>query len=117
MDDLERPGVTQTSRPLSRTASLLGGGDADEGDDSIRAECRPRDCPMSRPYVPGSRECRTGEGGLGARALVPAEGVELFCFQALYLLRASLRLVRGLPIELGIVVIYIITAGNKMTPR
>ena len=65
--------------------------------DHAIAQCR-------APTCQGRGECRTGEGGLGAHALVPAEGVELFCFQALYLLRVSLRLVRGLPIELGIVV-------------
>ena len=64
----------------------------------------------------GGRVGREGER-LGTRALVPAEGVEVFCFQALIDFSEPLRLVRSLPIELGIVVIYILTAGNKMTPR
>ena len=64
----------------------------------------------------GVRVGREGER-LGTRALVPAEGVELFCFQSLIDFSEPLRLVRSLPIELGIVVIYILTAGNKMTPR
>jgi len=65
--------------------------------DHAIAQCR-------APTCQGRGECRTGEGGLGAHALVPAEGVELFCVQALIDFSEPLRLVRGLPIELGIVV-------------
>ena len=78
--------------------------------DHAIAQCR-------APTCQGRGECRTGEGGLGAHALVPAEGVELFCFQALIDFSEPLRLMRSLPIELGIVVIYILTTGNQMTPR
>ena len=65
--------------------------------DHAIAQCR-------APMCQGRGVCRTGEGGLGDRALVPAEGVELFCFQALIDFSEPLRLVSGLPIELIIVV-------------
>ena len=65
----------------------------------------------------GGRVGREGER-LGTRALVPAEGVEVFCFQALIDFSEPLYASCVVfPNELGIVVIYIITAGNKMTPR
>jgi hypothetical protein len=57
--------------------------------DHAIAQCR-------APMCQGRGVCRTGEGGLGDRALVPAEGVEVFCFQSLIDFSEPLRLVRSL---------------------
>ena len=72
--------------PMDHTRGGGGGG----GGGSVCAECRPRDCPMSRPYVPGSRCVSDGRGGArGSRHSARGRCGTLLLPSANRLLRAS----------------------------